>query len=109
MPRGTRHCITGTLRRTRFGHALELDGGGVWQIDAPWSAVRRYCNQRVTIEGTRSGFNLLDVHRIEPRDQATADQPHRRHLLATIDGRTREALTSSYEWIRVMIRGSPFH
>ena len=74
MPRGTRHVLTGTLRQTRFGHALEMDGGGVWQLDAPWSAAKRHCNQRVTVEGTRSGFNLLDVHRIAPVDRTTANQ-----------------------------------
>ncbi|WP_230481587.1 DUF5818 domain-containing protein [Sphingomonas sp. Leaf21] len=71
MPRGTRHVLTGTLRRTRFGHVLEIDGGGVWQFDAPWSAAKRHCNQRVTVEGTRSGFDLLDVDRIAPVDHPT--------------------------------------
>ncbi|WP_302050499.1 DUF5818 domain-containing protein [Sphingobium chlorophenolicum] len=105
MPRGTRHVLIGTLRRTRFGHVLEMDGGGVWQLDASWSAAKRHCNQRVTVEGTRSGFDLLDVDRIMPVDQATANQPDRRHPLAMI----RDALTSSYEWIRGLIRGSLFH
>jgi hypothetical protein len=86
-----------------------MDGGGVWQLDAPWSAAKRHCNQRVTVEGTRSGFDLLDVDRIMPVDQASANQPDRRHSLAVIRDGMRGALTSSYEWIRGLIRGSLFH
>lgn len=63
MPRGARHVETGILRPGRWGYALETDGGGTWQLDAPGSA-RRYLGKRVTVEGTRSGFDLLDVHRI---------------------------------------------
>ncbi|MFT3965074.1 MAG: DUF5818 domain-containing protein [Sphingobium sp.] len=66
MPRGTRHVLMGTLRWTRLGYALEVDGGGVWRLDfgAIWR-VRRYVDQRVTVEGSRSGFDLLYVHHID--------------------------------------------
>lgn len=63
MPRGTRHVETGILRPGKWGYSLEVDGGGVWQLDVPQSA-RRYVGQRVTVEGVRSGFDLLDVERI---------------------------------------------
>lgn len=65
MPRGTRHILTGTLRWTPSGYALEMGGGGVWRLDLGifWR-VRRYVDRRVTVEGVRSGFDLLDVHRL---------------------------------------------
>lgn len=65
MPRGTRHTLTGTLRRTRLGYALEISGGGVWRLDLGtiWR-IGRYEGRRVTVIGVRSGFDLLDVHRI---------------------------------------------
>lgn len=65
MPRGTRHTLTGMLRWTRLGYALEMEGGGVWRLDIGWGwRVRRFVDRRVTIEGVRSGFDLLDVHRV---------------------------------------------
>ena len=65
MPIGTRHTISGILcwdNRNSI-HRLEIDGGAVWFVDLPrrgW----RMTGQHVTVEGTRSGFNLLDVDRI---------------------------------------------
>lgn len=74
MPKGTRHTLTGTLRRARFGYALEMDGGGVWRLDVGWGwKARRNLNRRVTIEGLRSGFDLLDVHRLR---RATDTEPN---------------------------------
>lgn len=65
MPRGTRHTLTGTLRWTRFGYALEMDDGGVWRLDVGWGwKAKRYINRRLFIEGVRSGFDLLDVHHL---------------------------------------------
>ena len=57
---------TGILRPSRYGlYALEMDGGGVWQLDVGWGwKARKLVGQRVTVEGTRAGFNLLDVTRI---------------------------------------------
>lgn len=63
MPRGARHVETGILRPGRWGYSLEMDGGGVWQLDVAGSA-QRYLGKRVTVEGTRSGFDLIDVHHI---------------------------------------------
>jgi len=66
MPRGTRHILTGTLRRTRLGYALEMDGGGVWRLDLGAAGrVTRYLDERVTVNGIRSGFDLLDVHQLK--------------------------------------------
>ncbi|GLV28725.1 hypothetical protein TomTYG75_12460 [Sphingobium sp. TomTYG75] len=67
MPKGTWHVETGILRIGQWGYALERDDGGTWQLDAPRSA-RRYLDRRVTVKGRRSGFDLLDVHRICPGD-----------------------------------------
>lgn len=65
MPRGTRHVLTGTLRLARRGFELHMDGGGIWALDVPsWRRARRLLGQRVTVEGTRSGFDLLDVQRM---------------------------------------------
>ena len=64
------------LRTRQWGYALETDGGGIWQLDMPGSA-RRYLGMRVTVEGRRSGFDLLDVHRIWPVDRPTKGLIHR--------------------------------
>ena len=63
MPRGARHVETGILRCGRWGYSLQMDGGGIWQLDVTGSA-RRYLGQRVTVEGIRSDFDLIDVHHI---------------------------------------------
>jgi Protein of unknown function (DUF5818) len=66
MPRGTRHTLTGTLRWTRFGYALEMDDGGVWRLDVGWGwKARRSLNLQVTVEGVRSGFDSLDVQSLK--------------------------------------------
>jgi hypothetical protein len=65
MPRGTRHVLTGTLHLARRGFELHMDGGGVWALDVPsWRRAQRLLGQRVMIEGTRSGFDPLDVDRL---------------------------------------------
>lgn len=75
MPRGTRHTLTGTLRWTRFGYALEMNDGGVWRLDVGWGwKVRRSLNLQVTVEGVRSGFDLLDVQSLKRgRSEGCAD------------------------------------
>jgi hypothetical protein len=64
MPTGTKHIETGILRTGVWGYSLEMEGGGVWQLDVTGSA-SKHLGHRVTVEGIRSGFNLLDVHRIQ--------------------------------------------
>ncbi len=63
MPRGTLHVETGILRCDGRGYLLERDGGGTWRLDLPGSG-NGFIGQRVTVEGIRSGFDLLDVTRI---------------------------------------------
>jgi len=75
MPRGTRHVVTGILRPGKWGYSLEMEGGGVWQLDIAGSA-HRYLGQRVTVEGVRSGFDLIDVERIVPGDAIQAKSPN---------------------------------
>ncbi|KRA83124.1 DUF5818 domain-containing protein [Altererythrobacter sp. Root672] len=66
MAMGDKHIETGTLQLGHWGFSLALDDGGVWQLDmAVWGA-RKYLGQRVTIEGFRSEFDLIDVYRIRP-------------------------------------------
>lgn len=80
MPKGARHIETGILRPGRWGYSLAMDGGGVWQLDAS-TKYGQLLGQRVTVEGTRAGFNLLDVTRI----WRTGDPPPApRPLLATL-------------------------
>ena len=76
MPKGTWHVETGILRARQWGYALERHDGGMWQLDVPGSA-RRYLGMRVTVEGRRSGFDMLDVHRIWPVDRPI-ESPWRR-------------------------------
>jgi hypothetical protein len=76
MPRGTRHVLTGTLRLARRGFELHMDGGCVWALDVPsWRPARRFLGQRVTVEGTRSGFDLLDVHRLHAMETLEVTDP----------------------------------
>lgn len=54
---------TGLLVDSAQGPQLNLPGGGNWQIE-PSSAVNRLIGERVTLEGTRSGFNDIACQRI---------------------------------------------
>jgi hypothetical protein len=63
--------ITGRLLRKEHQYVVAVDGGGQWFVDGP---SRLYCHvgQRVTVEGTRFGFNGIDVTRFR---LANADWP----------------------------------
>lgn len=74
MPRGTRHIVTGILRPGRWGYSLEVDGSGTWQLDVRRSA-RKLLGERVTVEGIRSGFDLLDVERLWRADEGPPAPP----------------------------------
>ena len=65
MPRGTRHTLTGTLgwNERNHIHVLHMKGGGYWFVDMP-SRTSHLIDRDITVEGVRSGFNMLDVHRI---------------------------------------------
>lgn len=54
---------TGLLVDSAQGPLLKVSGGGNWQIE-PSRAVNRLIGERVTIEGTRSGFNDIACQRI---------------------------------------------
>lgn len=54
---------TGLLVASAQGPQLKLPGGGHWQIE-PSRAVNRLIGERVTLEGTRSGFNDIACQRI---------------------------------------------
>lgn len=60
---GASYRVTGTLMRTHRGLVLEVDGGGTYALDVGRSA-RELVGRRVTVEGKRAGFDLLDVERI---------------------------------------------
>jgi hypothetical protein len=71
MSRGTRHTEAGTLRRNHFGYVLEMEGGCFWVLDVGWGwKARKLVGRQVIVEGTRAGFNLLDVYRIRNRGDA---------------------------------------
>jgi hypothetical protein len=66
MPIGSHHALAGLLLQgdDRAAFVLQLDDGGVWRLDVAQSAFR-YLGLRVRVEGTRSGFDLIDVLKIE--------------------------------------------
>ncbi|UVO53738.1 DUF5818 domain-containing protein [Sphingomonas sp. SUN039] len=61
---GTLHRATGLLMMARRGYELHVDGGGVWALDLTRSP-KALLGRRVTVEGIRGGFDLLDVRKIE--------------------------------------------
>jgi hypothetical protein len=56
---GSRHRIAGCLRKSIRGLVLEVDDGGIYALDVDRPVVE-LLGQRVTAEGTRSGFDRLD-------------------------------------------------
>lgn len=78
MPRGTRHTLTGKLSwdARNHIHVLDIEGGGYWFVDLP-SRATRLIGRQVTVEGVRSGFNMLDVHCVLAVDGATRPKPPR--------------------------------
>ncbi|WBY08149.1 DUF5818 domain-containing protein [Sphingomonas sp. 7/4-4] len=51
--------------KSRRGLVLEVEDGGVYALDVD-RPVAGLVGQRVTVEGTRSGFDRLDVEWIGP-------------------------------------------
>jgi hypothetical protein len=64
MPIGSKHDETGLLLREGQFLILQRDVGGRWRLSADLGT-ERMLGQRVRIQGIRSGFDLLDVTRIE--------------------------------------------
>ena len=62
---GSRHRVTGRLMQSRRGLVLEVEDGGVYALDMDRPATE-LLGQWVTVEGTRSGFDRLDVEWIGP-------------------------------------------
>jgi hypothetical protein len=69
MAMGDWHVETGILQPGRWGYSLAMDSGGVWQLYLTLWRRKRYLGRRVTVEGYRSGFDLIDVHRIRQSDE----------------------------------------
>lgn len=64
MPRGTHHELTGILLEARGAPVLRVDDGGEWRLDIG-KRYRDLLGLRVQVTGKRSGFDLLDVERID--------------------------------------------
>lgn len=62
MPRGQTYTLEGRLVTgdARGLFALRMDNGGTWHLDAP-PKMRPLIGQRVQVNGTRSGFDVIDV------------------------------------------------
>lgn len=76
MPKYTRHQETGLLLHNHFGFVLDMGGGAFWVLEF-WSVARakHYLGQRVTVDGTRVGFNILDVDRMKLADEDWSSNP----------------------------------
>ena len=60
MPMGSRHRLEGLLLDSKRGLVLQMDDGGVWALDHDRHAAKMV-GLRVVVEGTRSGFDRIDV------------------------------------------------
>lgn len=74
MSLGSTHHESGLLVSGNLGLFLKCDAGGRWRLDVSPKA-QTLIGRRVTVEATRSGFDLLDVHRIYPEGETPA-QPY---------------------------------
>lgn len=63
MPLGKFYRETGMLLVQRGGIILQRDEGGRWRLACD-EDVESLLGSRVTVEGVRSGFDLIDVIRI---------------------------------------------
>lgn len=64
MPLGSKHDETGLLLREGVWLVLQRDDGGRWRLDTT-STAERLLGHRVRVQGTRGGFDILDVTKIE--------------------------------------------
>lgn len=64
MPKGTLHEVTGVLLDNGPYPILRVFDGGEWRLDIV-GRYRQLLGKHVRVIGRRSGFDLLDVDRIE--------------------------------------------
>ncbi len=64
MPLGTLHTVEGVIRRQPKRIAIEVSGGGTWELE-PSRLITRHIDQAVILEGVRTGFDRLEVVRIK--------------------------------------------
>ncbi|MGB3722782.1 MAG: DUF5818 domain-containing protein [Pacificimonas sp.] len=64
MSIGSHHIETGSLVRDGRMLVLRRDEGGRWRID-PDPKTEAFIGERVRVEGTRVGFDILHVSAIE--------------------------------------------
>lgn len=67
MPIGAICEDTGVIAQRDHGLILLGDEGGRWRLDATHK-IKRWIGYRVRISGTRTGFDVLSVDRIERYD-----------------------------------------
>lgn len=63
MSRGSRHDLIGLVLQDGKRTILRVEDGGEWHLD-PDRSFSRYLGRRVSVRGTREGFDLLSVDKI---------------------------------------------
>lgn len=63
MPLGSSLTLEGLLLEDGRQLVLRMDDGGVWRVEAG-RAARRLLGQRVSLVGTRDGFDLVAARRV---------------------------------------------
>lgn len=66
MPKWVPVEVVGILMQDTHGLILELPGGGWWRLEDIWRVKSSLLGTRVTIKGTRIGFNVISVDKIAP-------------------------------------------
>lgn len=69
MPKGSRRELTGMLLNDRGRLFLRVDDGGTWRLQTDPRAFGQV-GRRVSLEGIRVGFDLLDVEAVWPAGEA---------------------------------------
>lgn len=68
MPVGSHHRLEGRLTQSPRGLLLRLEDQGIWALDTDPDA-EALIGKRVKVEGTRSGFDRIDVEWIAALDE----------------------------------------
>lgn len=64
MPIGDAVDVTGIILADGWRTNLYVEGGGWWELDLPFR-YRKLLGHRARVRGKRSGFNLIDVKKVE--------------------------------------------